>query len=338
MRVGLFATGLAVTLAFMPGWLDSGTAPRWALLAIAVPLILLCLRPREYLRPSVTLTLILLSLFVNALATRYYFGSYTGIDDLIHLAILLLTFYLGFQRLDLSPAWMGIAVGVNINAAIAIAQSLGWDGIVQTAAPGGLFVNRNVLAEAGAVGLVAALSLRKWWLVPGAFISAVIPFSKNVIAALVLAVLLRRDARVWRVAMVGAVLFLLLVAIGHPSVDVRIAIWADAIRQLSFFGHGVGSFARDFPEAYYAHNDYLQIFYELGCLPAMVIMAGLIQALRSERGTEHWILFTISCIAVFSFPYEMPVTAFAAALAAGDLLSRRVPLRYGQPKGRMVNG
>jgi hypothetical protein len=106
-----------------------------------------------------------------------------------------------------------------------------------------------------------------------------------------------------------------------PSWTEHASIWTAAIADLHLFGNGLGSFAADFGRAEYAHNEPLHFVYELGVL-ALPILALALYLMNRTKYDDALVLVAILAISLFSFPLHMPVTGFAAALAAGGIARR----------------
>lgn len=120
-----------------------------------------------------------------------------------------------------------------------------------------------------------------------------------------------------------AALLLLLALIGQPgrlpSNVLRIETWADAVRHLSLIGNGLGSFRFAYPEMEFAHNDFLQITYELG-VPGLIVLSGLLfLGLQSQ---ERPLLIAFMVEGFFGFPLYWPATGFFAAVCLGAALRR----------------
>lgn len=355
MRAPLFLLGFAVTVAFWPGLVSAALAPRWAALAVGAPLCLMLTTCQgDEHAPDGGRGLLLLLAFVllsGASASVFWTPDIlTGLNEVAHLAILLTVFYLGAMAEDLSPAWFGIAAGVTVSAAIAIAQSLGWEAIAQTAAPAGLFVNKNFLAETGVVALVAMIGARAWWWIPGPAVGALLPVSKGALGALALigAIALYRRHPYLAMSLGTAVLLLAALAFAWPlsTAAQRIDLWSTALGDLRWFGHGAGSFQVTYPFAEFAHSEPVQFAYELGLLgipfAAVLLYAlgplGAPFAAGGAHEVEWFILLAIAAIGLLSFPLRLPVTGFAAALAAGHLVAGRLRLRALQPARRVTPG
>jgi hypothetical protein len=103
------------------------------------------------------------------------------------------------------------------------------------------------------------------------------------------------------------------------------------------FGNGFGSFYVDFPEhallfnnlaerATHAHNDYLELTFELGP-DVLLYLAFLGTALMGPFSPEKLVLIAFMTEECFGFPLYFPIPAALAALAAGRLARERLPVR-----------
>jgi len=138
------------------------------------------------------------------------------------------------------------------------------------------------------------------------------------------------------VSIAMAVIIGALYGLGHPALVAttiqRTDAWKDALDGLTFWGHGIGSFYAVFPEFATrmpprlltfpeAHNDTLQMVYELG--PGALFFIGLeAYALYLARETERLVLIAFFVEGLTEFPLYMPVTGLIAALAVGHAFYR----------------
>jgi len=316
----MYFLGLLLPLAYTPTF-NGVTSARWALLAVAIPLFLLWVREKRGLaKPPAGFVLLFALLFGHyALFSSF---ALAGLDDFIHLCILFGAFYLGMHASDLRDFWLGLALGVTINAALMVAQMLGYSGIEQTAAPAGLFRNSNVVAEAACIALLVAGYYRMWWLLPGAQIAIVLSGSKAAFGAAVVSVLFLFMPGRWRylapalAGVIGVTFFL-----HSTSMSERALIWLVLLDAVNWTGHGIGSYFAAHTATGFAHNEYLQMWYEWGlfCLPVFLVFYKL---MRKEPSLEQSIIFCVMGLSFFAFPLHMPVTACCFTLAAGRMYSR----------------
>lgn len=349
--------GFILTLAFIP-WLSSGaTTPRWSLLSAAVPLLLL-LTP---LHPTRAHWLMLGGLLYSALSLLWMTVPLDGVHGLWILAICCGVFCVGAEARTLEPLLKAMSVGVTLTLPLALAQVLGSAIVPQTAPPGGLFFNTNILGETCAALLVACFYMRAWKLVPG----------------LVLGVLLTRD-RTGLVMLLAATIFymwhrrillkplpLLFLAVlltagvfmtwqKNPTFtnigQDRVAIWKDTTLGMTLMGNGIGSFWTEYPRAAthtdtaleraeFAHSEPLHFVFELG-VGSLFLFAALAWSLGGKYAPEleTGILVAILAASCLAFPLHMPVTAFLGFLVAGRLAGVRCRYELAQSFGGVFNG
>lgn len=304
--------------------LDATTTPRWAVLAALVPLCLLIVFDAARFPRLLwaCLTVAGVSLFWTPM-------FYIGADEALKLAFLAGAFWLGVSLIDARPLWEGLIAGVLLSVAFAAMQAFGYDAIPQSAAPGGLFGNRNFLADACTVALIAAVLMRHW--APAALLLVAIALagSKATIVALLLVGAAwfapRRPLVSWGLLGMVCALAVLLLSMWHDSVSVRFEIWVVALAGIVPFGHGIGSFAATYPGYEHVHNEPLQLIYEYGILsaPFFLLAFTTLKGWSDEVELEALVLLAVGAIACFSFPLHMPVTALAASVAAGRLYGAR---------------
>lgn len=127
---------------------------------------------------------------------------------------------------------------------------------------------------------------------------------------------------------IGAVLL-----IGSPSsIQQRLDMWGAVLPQLTFFGHGLGSFYTLYPlyspfdtllqRPDHLHNDWLEWWFELGAI-GIVLCAAFLWSARST------ILAALTIEALFGFPLHMAATAVLGGIVAGHAVRGRAGLRNG---------
>lgn len=345
----MFLLAFLVGVAFWPGALDPATTLRWALMAVGAAFLLLFHEPPRLRAAGACLCLILLTLVWTP---DWLYGA----EDAAHLLTLAAVFALGASRDDLLPAWKGLGAGVGLSGLMALFQFFGSSPVQQIVAPAGLFMNRNFLAEAGLVVLTVAILYRQRWLIPGALLATVVPMQRATLLAAAVVVLvlwlkgLKASALVLAIGVTTCALCMmgLTLLMGTPEVKAapqqlvdivsshdRLIYWRDAVHGLTLFGHGLGSYAANFPDIHFPHSEPLQALYELG-LFAIAPLGLLIYLFREPFRAEHAVLAGLCAIALFGFPFHMPVTGFAAALAAGHLARRRALVRLPEPARRVA--
>jgi hypothetical protein len=227
----------------------------------------------------------------------------------------------------LEQLWRGLAVGLSLSSAVAVAQALGWDAIPSTEKPGGLLYNSAIQATAIALVIIALSCAKDWLYIPTMLPGLWLAHSRGGWLLLAVGTI---SAWGWRPVLL-AVLAAGAVALTwpYPSDHERLLLWSAARAGLGWVGHGPGSFADLLfwydGRLYYpghAHNDYLQLAYELGILaiPVYAIYA----AALAHTDLLYWSVFVGFAVAgLFFYPLYAPVPCFIGAALAGDALRPR---------------
>lgn len=329
---------------FIPGFSGGATAPRIALLSVAVPL-LISGRPR--------LTLGHLAAFAmlgwGTVTLMWAADVYGGLKELWALALFVGLFCIGAELRSLRGVWIGLALGLGVSSFVAIAQYFfAVDWVVQLSCNGpchvtsGLFINPNFMAEAAVLVFLALLIERLYWLVPLVLPAAVLPQARGALLAFIVGLVVWTKSRI-------ALAFVLVAIIGGAalsyhrdpalsSVKERFAIWADAASGLSVFGRGIGSFYVLYPSVAkrtdtlqsrpdHAHNEVIESVFEFG-IGAAILLGLVVFAIRYGRSPSAIVVLSAFCVeAMVGFPLHLPVTMFIVALVAGHLSADGPPLR-----------
>lgn len=320
------------TVLFWPGASGAAIAPRWAMIAVLAPIALMYLGPIRF-----TLGHLLGGLFVTWCGVSLLWTPVLvdGLDAMSKLIMLALIFCVGAQLKSLKAVFVGAALGMTVNSGLSIIQVMGWDGWPEVAKPGGLFMNKNIAAEAAVLVLVGAWAYRLWWLIPGVIPSVILTWSRGAILAL-LAVgavaLWRKSPRLTMLAFTFVV-FLGGVAFMNRSHDDsggrRLNMWADTIDGARALGQGIGSFYVLYPKSAtrtdtlaarpdHAHNDLLEIAFETG--PGIFLfLAFLFFAFLSPLPPERAVFLAFIVEGLAGFPFYMPYTVAVFAIVAGRL-------------------
>jgi hypothetical protein len=333
---GVFSCLIAV--AFVPWWSGSAISLRWILIALGSTVALwlpIKARAEHWVGGAF--------LIFAAVSLAWSDGPYDGINELAKLCFLAGIFLIGQNFTSIRSVYIGLALGFAVNSAIVIAQWYGLQWVPQIVAPSGLFGNKNYLAESAAMLLLALIASRLWWFIPGVLPSVFLPWSRGAIAGLIAGFVVW----VWTKSKTAAVILALCVMLGSgilyqqgygvSSIGERMLIYKSTIAGMTWTGSGIGSFFVRFPthapefnffvtRPVHAHNDILELTYELG--PGILFyLAFLTLALSGPFGAEKLMLIAFLMEGCFAFPLHMPVTAFMAALATGNLCRDRVSLR-----------
>lgn len=347
-----------VSVAYWPGIAAAGSAPRLALLAVAVPLLF----PRK-----VTITPAHFALFLFlawSVATLFWTDEppshlvswlgpipLGGLSAVIHWLIFAGLFCIGANLASLSGVYIGMALGLSLSSAAAIAQMFfGWAFLDQYSVPGGLFINPNFMAEVSVMVLVGLIAERLYWFIPLVLPAALLPQSRSALLALVIALALwTRNRAVMAVMIIGigvAAIWSIQSGFRLSSVDERIAIWRDTIDGMTWLGRGTGSFYVLYPATAsrtntlfarpdHAHNDVIETFFEAG-FPAILLIGVFIFAWRVGRHpSAALVLVAFAVQGLFAFPLHIPASMFLVALVAGHLCADGAALRDYVPDWRV---
>lgn len=313
--------GLALSLAFIPGWTGATIPTSWAVLSCTLPLVLW--RP---LSPTVV-HWALGSFFLYAALS--FFWSINHLDAIYGLWILALIagcFCLGAELPSLRAITRGLAIGFGASSAISVVQWLGHAPVLVALGPAGLAYNTMLHGSILALIIVALAIERDWFFIPALIPGLVLANSRGAYTAVALGLVLTHIRSPIILALAAAVgAYIATLNLGTSDAE-RIDIWHAAWTHLTLFGHGPGSFLSLWLQASptiikvpeYAHNDALQLAFEYGifaCIPLSV--AGL---LLIQYDAREWPLFAAFIfLGLFSFPLYAPITSVIGALAAGRI-------------------
>jgi len=326
------------TVLYVPGLMSPSEVPRLALLSVVLPTLL------AYLRPPWRGLWPLAALLAWALLSLAWTPDWRdGLLQSWMLTLIGLSALLGSALPSLQPVWLAFGAGLVANAAAMAAQDLGWEGLLQTAPPGGLFLNRNMAGEIAAVTLVGLLLYRHWLLalaaaavlalslcrgaMIGSFASLVLwlwPRSRWMAATLGLGAL-NVGVLLWTQGLLG------------PSVAQRLAMWRDTAANLGFFGAGIGATYSQYPlyntltdavgsRPLHIHNSLLEWTYELGLPGLVAILWTVARARNSDERTALPLLAAAVC-GLSGLALHQPATVLAFGLCLGYALGGRNDLR-----------
>lgn len=317
--------------------------PRWVAQAAVVPIALCFVGPIRLTHAHAFGTLFCCWAGFSLLWTPTWFDS---VDAAWKLGLLAATFALGSTLKDLRPFYAGAAVGIAISAIVALAQFAGYRFLPEVQTPSGLFVNKNFLGEAAALVLVACAAHRMRWAIPGALLALMLTGARGAVLGVIVAL----AAWMWPknrnltiallCGVVGLSVLMVLTGYGMAGIANRFAIWRDTLDGLTLIGHGFGSFYGLGPEyalrtdSYFernahAHNEILEIAFELGALGVTLAAAFWALLLKGPATPERLILVAVTVESLFEFPLHVPTTGCLAMLVAGHL-ARGLPVLRGQ--------
>lgn len=319
---------------YVPGILGAATAGRWALLSVGVP-VAVCLSAGVRFTRGHLLGLLLLAW--AAVSLSWTASIYDGIHELWQWCLYGGLFCLAASAATLRPVYIGLGLGFAVNGALMIAQhTFGFIGIEQIVPPAGLFMNKNYVAEPAALVLVALVGHRLWWLAAAVLPAVVLGGSRGALVGIAAAavVWLWPRSRAAAVVLTAAGVCACAALVSGGSVAERFTIWRDTVDGLTWLGSGIGSFFTQYPMAASlkdllisrpanAHNDFLEMAFEIGPAGLLMFVLLLSTALCAPRPIERAVLLAFIMEACFGFPLHNPVTGFIAALAAGHLCGAR---------------
>lgn len=288
---GVAITAFLAAVAYWPGFTEPGNTARWIVLSISLPLLFLVKQscaagtarstlqvagpglavPAERKNPlslrervgvrGVAVGLILCWLGDAALSLAWTPALPDGLAALWRLVLLALAGAIGARVADLTPTFIGFGLGIAVNSAMVLAQLGGLTWFEQAAAPAGLFVNKNMLAEASVLALAALAAgaagrigfAARATLIVTCMPAAVLTASKAAFMALILTACawLGYRRRPW-LALALALIVLDALLLWHSAWPIqtltqRLGLWRDTLAGAAWFGHGLGSFDAVWP-------------------------------------------------------------------------------------------
>lgn len=339
MTMGTFFFFL--TALVIPGFPSGALVGRWGLLALGAATLLF----KTELPKSAWALL-------AYLAVMTWWGPvwYEAVNLYIH-AIFLVVLYCYAARLeDLRRIAIGVGLGIALNSVVAVGQAyLGWQFIPQITPGSGLYFNRNIASEGAAMALALAVGYRMWWLIPGTLPTLMLGSRAPLVALGVAGAIAVYRYSKFYAALAILLPILLAVAWVQSHGDVvyagildtlkqRLGTWYDAAYGFTLLGRGLGSWIIDFPMFQQhtstlelrwenAHNDTVQLLFELGIGGAILVATFLFRLATSERNPAFYALVVFAVESIFEFPLYQPVTGAIMAVCAGFLFSRSTPIR-----------
>lgn len=338
--------GFAVSVAYWPGMLSGVFVPRWAVIAVGVPLVS-SLDLRNVYRPALAVMAIFMALAaISILSAPQWL---TAVSQMIFLLILSGAFIAGAGMEDTNGVMTGLALGLVVSSVVCVMQFYGWNGVPQSAPPAGLFYNREVLAEFAAVIFVWALVSQRWALAAFAIVPLVFCTSRVALLAVALGLFYAympksRLARLAALALIvgAAVASIIILGLGKiGSADHRVVLWGATIITIFMqpWGSGIGWTASAHPGEQFAHSDVLQVLVEVGLGAVILILIPIFALRRGNGNNAERAAFVSVCVeCAISFPLHIPATGFVAAVLAGHLVGIRPLVRMGRSVGRVDDG
>lgn len=319
------ALGFAVSAAYWPGMLAGSFVPRWAVVALGIPLVSR-LDLRSVPKEALALLGVMLALCAVSLGRSPWIEA--GIGDFIFVVILSLAFVAGAALDSLDDVMTGAVLGFIPSALLAPAQLLGWHPLLEINPPGGLFYSSEVMGEYAALLAIWALLSRRWWLAALPVTALVLTASRVGCLAVVLALLVYapvpRLARAGGAVALLAALPLVLFGLKFGAADHtfhRFVLWGTAVLAFTPLGNGLGWGSAAFPFEEFVHSDALQAMAEIGIGGGGLLLIPVLAFVGKRGSRAERAVFVVACIeVVVSFPLHFPASGFVAAVVAGYLV------------------
>lgn len=322
----LFLLSLGLMIVYVPGVTGAAISTGWLFLFLTIPIL--------FLFCEISLGIGFLFICYSVLSLLWTYDLNIAYFYILQLIVLACTFHIGANIKNLEPIIKGLSFGLGVSAILAIAQKFGFNNWIYSVndKPTGLFVNPNIFSEISAILFVSIIILKLWWWLPVTLPGLILVQSR----AALLGIAVGMFIYIWRLnkylSIVGLILsgfialFLYWNNFNIVSIQERFAMWMDTIQGFKLFGNGIGSYETLFPlyathinteaaRPKYAHNDILQLFFELGIGSSLALMV-IINVFKTKKN-ELSILFTIFTISLFTYPLHTPASAFLAFLVAG---------------------
>ena len=323
--VGVWAGLLG--LAYIPYLPSNAVIGRWVILQVGAALLFCLVKVRWSLGHTLGAALLL---YMLAGALFWTVSGYDSFGGLVQWFFGFgLTFCIGYAVQDTRPLWWGLLIGVATSLPFALAQKFGYHPVWVFNGNYGTYLSENMSAEAGVIGVVAAVALRQFWLVPIPLGIAYLSGSRTIFPALIAAALvwvwatypkLRAPLLTVGFASVPVLLgwYELGWMPGTASMQARLEIWALVLRNLHVFGDGLNSFAIAATGIEFAHNEVLHYAFELG-VGSCFLWALVYRALQGGETATTAALVVVLVFAAVWFPLHEPLAGFVAAICAGRL-------------------
>lgn len=336
--------GFLLAICLDPYIWTGATTPRWALLAIALPVLCALSAPNNF---NVS-KLLGLSFIAWAAATLTWTANlWDGLGQFIWLILIAMSFCYGSRLESLERTFQGLALGVTVSSAITMLTPMPstYIGIIQTN-PEGLFGNRNMLAEIAVLTAFGCFAYKRYWFIPG-LLPAI--FYPPLARGALLAALAGFCAWLWPRSRAAVCLLGCMVLIGlavtldldyrTESILERIQVWQAVWHGVDWQGHGLGSLYTLAPylssvwdtaqiRLDHAHNEALEILFELGAIGFALYVAIWLNALRAADDVTRPALVAFLVISSIAFPWHIPTNAFVGALLLGHAVRHGAGLRW----------
>lgn len=321
--------GFAVAAAYWPGLLTAAFTPRWAVLAVGLPLVC-SLDPRR-LSPLIAwgVPWVLAWGTISLLASP---DPLAGAQELWFCALLFGTMILGAELDSLDDVMTGFAAGLVLSLVVAVLQAESVSLLPTQTRISGLFLNSEILASTAALMFAWAVARPRWLIAVMSLILVI--WSESRIGLLICAgstaYAYAPRSWIWRAVGIAVLVMAALAAVVAwgpykiGTAEHRFVLWIATAMATTPFGAGLGWFQAAHPVEAFAHSDVLQAAAELG-LGAIPLLFIPVVALFNKQGShaDRTLFLAAMVLALVSFPLHMPATGFLAALVAGRLVARR---------------
>ena len=343
--------GFLLAIAFDPYSWTGATSLRWALLAVALPLLCSFASPNNF-----DLTKLLGIGFIAwaALSLTWSPNQWDAYGTFIQLIIVASAFVYGNRVSSLRSIFTGLAIGVTVSAAILLSPTLQGQlsGSIVSVYPHGLWGNRNMMGEIAVLSALGCLAYGRYWFIPGLLpaifyykpeIMSGVP-SRGAVGALMagICVWLWPRSKVLSGLLAAALLIGGTAALGFGNrfgpVYERIEVWQAVLHGVTLRGNGLGSlytlapyltdiFDTTMRRVDHAHNEFIEILFELGVIGAVTYIAIVVLAIRNANNESLTVLVGFLVISCVAFPWHIPANAFVGSLVLGHAVRSRMPLR-----------
>lgn len=327
---------------------------RWALIAVMCPAMLYLIR----IRPT-PLHYWGAAFFVWAMASLLWSPVLDdALQEWTQFLFMAMAFVIAAEQENNVPLYRGLAIGMIFSFAVVLLQLGGLNPVVMAkgdVASTGLFVNSNILGWTAAPLLIVLLAQRCWidyvLSIPVGFCLIMSDCRSAIGAAFICFIGLAWQRSRW---VGGAIAVVAAAFVFHrihrfddaASLVQREDIWRDTVKGITPLGHGIGSFYSMYlaystgltPQGFWvdlshAHNDALEMFFELG-LPGLILASiFIVLVLRYCGRAERYGLACLGMVGMVGFPLHQPVTQVLVAAMAGNAARDWRCLRDNQSSG-----
>jgi hypothetical protein len=305
---------------------------RWSVAWIGLLILSWLIKPESIVLPKLWYLLLLLMGISISWSTSWP----DAIWQLQQFVLLGGMFWLGMQDERISEnVFIGASWGIGINSLIAIGQLIDpslFD-FGEVSRPAGLMGNRDFLAEMAALTVIWSFGERRWKLTLIQLPSLILPQARAALVAFgltsVLLLWLNRNRRLAVGLLLGAAGLLVFFSLTKSAWNdqVRWSIWSHTWEGVNWVGHGVGQFYSTYlnhpfellgnsrPD--HAHNDWLEVLYELGPIGLAITLFLVAQIVLGGRESCRLVFLCFCILCLGSFALHNPQSAVLAFVSGG---------------------